>query len=300
MEIDVDAEEYKKTIEKCFPQIQIRSVKPNDEGWDFFVLEINDELIFRFPRRQDGEISLEREFLLLPKLAKRLSVHIPHYEFVWNGDANSKRFGGYRKIEGVPLTREHFKCTRSKHLARQLSKLLSEFHRFPIHEAMQAKISRTSSAQWRQQYRNKYARVREQCFPLLDAPTRAKAASVWETFLADDANFQFKPVLIHADLGGEHILCDPNGIAGIIDWGDASIGDPALDFTGLLRVYGRDFAEQVLGKYQRETDSTFWQRLVFYSRRVPFSKILYGVNMTDEAKLKLGLEQLHAEMPNWK
>ena len=44
--------------------------------------------------------------------------------------------------------------------------------------------------------------------------------------------------MIHGDLGAEHVFVDGDRISGVIDWGDAAIGDPALDHGRLLRDFG--------------------------------------------------------------
>lgn len=294
----MDAEECMRRIEKCFPQLQICSIKPNEEGWDSFVFEVNDCFIFRFPRRPDQEVYLKREILLLPQLAKILSVRVPKFEFVCQGNAECAPFVGYRKIEGVPLTSDLIKSIQSDHLAQHLSKVLTELHRFPLQEALQSKVPYVSPIEWRQEYRNLYARVRDQVFPLLNVALRAKAIALWKSFLNEESYFQFKPVLLHRDLSGGHILCEPNGerIAGIIDWGDLSIGDPALDLTGLWHVYGSKFGERVLIGYEGKVEETFRERISFYSRLIPFHKILYGLNMHDSGRLELGLQQLCAEL----
>jgi aminoglycoside phosphotransferase (APT) family kinase protein len=43
---------------------------------------------------------------------------------------------------------------------------------------------------------------------------------------------------IHGDLGAEHVFVDGDRITGVIDWGDAAIGDPAIDHGRLLRDFG--------------------------------------------------------------
>ncbi|MBE2320793.1 phosphotransferase [Solirubrobacter sp. CPCC 204708] len=43
---------------------------------------------------------------------------------------------------------------------------------------------------------------------------------------------------IHGDLGAEHVFADGDRITGIIDWGDAAIGDPAIDLGRLMRDFG--------------------------------------------------------------
>ena len=45
-------------------------------------------------------------------------------------------------------------------------------------------------------------------------------------------------MLIHGDLGAEHVFVDAGRITGVIDWGDAAIGDPGLDHGRLLRDFG--------------------------------------------------------------
>jgi aminoglycoside phosphotransferase (APT) family kinase protein len=44
--------------------------------------------------------------------------------------------------------------------------------------------------------------------------------------------------LIHGDLGAEHVFVAGGRISGIIDWGDAALGDPAVDHGRLLRDVG--------------------------------------------------------------
>ncbi|WP_169736889.1 aminoglycoside phosphotransferase family protein [Pseudonocardia spinosispora] len=54
------------------------------------------------------------------------------------------------------------------------------------------------------------------------------------------------PVLVHADLKGEHLLVDGDGaISGVIDWTDAEIGDPATDIAGLAISIGSPAALRV-------------------------------------------------------
>jgi aminoglycoside phosphotransferase (APT) family kinase protein len=43
---------------------------------------------------------------------------------------------------------------------------------------------------------------------------------------------------IHGDLGAEHVFVDGDRITGVIDWGDAAIGDPAIDHGRLMRDLG--------------------------------------------------------------
>ena len=95
-------------------------------------------------------------------------------------------------------------------------------------------------------------------------------------------------------MSGEHIFCEPEHdvLTGVIDWGDVTIGDPAIDFVGLHHVGGKEFVESVLMRHQNTIDSAFWQRIDFYLHYSPFSQLLYGSYTKDEAFTLRGIEEL--------
>ncbi len=57
----MESDRYIGLIQRNFPQIAIQSARPITRGWDSFVLDINDALIFRFPMRDDVIPYLEKE-----------------------------------------------------------------------------------------------------------------------------------------------------------------------------------------------------------------------------------------------
>src|SRR5205085_1752402 len=133
-------------------------------------------------------------------------------------------------------------------LAPALAIFLSELHSFPIEQAVSVGVQEHTPERWRERYLERYLDLQKRVFPLLDADLRTKSERLWKDFLDDRAIFAFQPVLIHCDLAGEHILCDPerSTLTGVIDWGDATIGDPAMDFVGLHVDRGKEFTELVL------------------------------------------------------
>ncbi len=295
----MDIEQYKRTIEKCLPQLKINSVVPVFSGWDNFVLEVNDEYIFRFPKRLALETQLQKEIQLLDELAETLSVPVPRFELFWNQKEEwPRQFVGYRKIDGTPLRKELTKSPQSSHLAKQLAGFLTELHLFPLQNAALLMITHMTPSQWRHKYVDLYDQVKQRVFPLLEKIEVTETTLLWEDYLANKANFRFNPVLLHGDLSEEHILCDLDRglITGIIDWGDACIGDPALDFTWLLD-YGSSFIREVLGSYKGTIDRTFLQRATFYSRIGSFIEILFGLDTGDETHIRQGLAYLKSELP---
>ena len=56
---------------------------------------------------------------------------------------------------------------------------------------------------------------------------------------ADPPPTSTERVLAHADLGAEHLLAADGRLTGVIDWSDAAVTDPALDFARPYRDFGR-------------------------------------------------------------
>ena len=93
---------------------------------------------------------------------------------------------------------------------------------------------------------------------------------VVRAFLTESAA-EVKPTgptaLVHGDLDGQHILWDAEKEqVNIIDFSDRSLGDPALDFAGLL-AYGQEFAARVLKRYHGRKDEGLLRRAHLYFRR---------------------------------
>ncbi len=293
------------TLEAClgllrehFPWLRVTDVRAIDEGWDSFVLEVNGQLIFRFPRRPEVEADYQKTRRLLEALAPALSIPVPRQEFhcVLPG-RQPGRIVGHRKIPGLPLSRDHLRPPHGPRVATRLGRFLGELHTFPVEAAIQAGVPYFNAALWRQRYRELYLWLRTHAFGMLDASGRASAEALWEGFLSDDARSAFETVLVHGDLACEHILYDParHEVAGVIDWEDAVVGDPALDFAGLLSGLGRELAEQVAGHYPRTVDAAFWRRAETYSRLAPYHMLQFGLVTGREDFISQGLRDIKGQ-----
>ncbi len=291
----IGIEECKELIRHNFPQITIQTAQPITRGWDSFVLDVNGELIFRFPMRDDVIVYLGREMRLLPSLEPTLSAPIPHFAYIGQGDASYPyTFVGYRKLQGRPLEDESITQEQLAALAPALARFLSELHHFPVAQAVQAGVEEHTPETWRTRYQERYEDLQRRVFHLLDEGLRKQSVQLWENFLDDRTGFAFQPALIHGDLGCEHIFCDPGRgvLTGVIDWGDVTVGDPALDFVGLHGSHGRAFVESVLADYTGKIDHAFWKRMDFYLSYGPFAELLYGAYSDREDFIEQGITGL--------
>ena len=59
-----------------------RTIREIDDGYDFEIVIVDDDWVFRFPRRAGVEEALGLEIVLLPLVAPALPVNVPSFEHV--------------------------------------------------------------------------------------------------------------------------------------------------------------------------------------------------------------------------
>ncbi len=292
----MDTDYYRRLVESRVPGIEIRTCEPIADGWSSHVLDVNGELIFRFPRRAEVAHAVEKEILLLPLLADALPVRVPRYDVIVRERPNGPVvFVGYDKIQGQRLSRDNvLPQERRRSLACDIGELLSALHRSPPDGVAAAGVSPVTVDGWRQEYRVMFERAQCDVFPLLSAGKQRVESEFWIRFLDDDDNFRFTPSVIHADLGPEHTICDleQGSVVGVIDWEDAQIGDPALDLTGLLYELGESFANEVFASYGGNTDQRLPERTRFYARVIPYHQIWFGQDTGEQIHVRQGLRRI--------
>ena len=294
MHVTVDS--CRQILEQTFPQIRIHNLSVIQSGWDTLVLVVNDRYIFRFPRRPELEAQLEKEMGLLPLLTQVLPVPVPQVEFACRKSAGEAHtLMGYPKIPGIGLDAI---ATVSDEVVGQVGEFLTALHRMPGKQFQSVVGGSTSPEEWRRKYQDMYAWAKDLAFPYLSKPDELAASLLWEVYLSDADNFSFRPKLIHGDLGPEHILCQPDvsAVCGVIDWGDARLGDPALDFAGLFSLDGEELVDRTLSFYQEPVDETFRRRVRFYYTIMPFYEIRYALTIEDEAHLKHAIASLNTNL----
>ena len=65
-------------------------------------------------------------------------------------------------------------------------------------------------------------------------------------------------------------------MTGIIDWGDAVIGDPAIDFACLYAWYGKSWLENVLAHYTGKLDTEVIPRSRYLAACLAIHNITLG------------------------
>jgi aminoglycoside phosphotransferase (APT) family kinase protein len=222
-----------------------RTILEIDDGYDFEVAIVDDDWVFRFPRRAGVEEALEVEIVLLPLLAPPLPVDVPSFELI----SRDPLFVAYRLIRGVPLVDEDADGVRA---------FLEALH------ALDPSRLPLQRLEWVEAYREQCAEFERLVLPVLDKDLRRQAKRL---FSDAESLVDFKPALLHADLGPEHLLVRDGRLAGVIDWADARVGDPALDYAWLLNGPFADW----------DVDSDLRRRARFYHHLAPWYEAHYGL-----------------------
>lgn len=128
---------YKQYIKEALPNLSIHSYKQNEEGWDNVAVIVNDELLFRFPRKQEYALRIPLEKELCTLLSYSLhEIEVPKYHLFYKKDTDTIPLCSYYAlIHGEPLTTEIVAKLDEKErklIITQLATFLAALHSIPL------------------------------------------------------------------------------------------------------------------------------------------------------------------------
>ncbi len=271
---------------------EIEDVRPILGGWAYWTFDVDGEWIFRFPRTDVIAAAAEAEQRLLPVLAVHVDFEVPVPE--WSGTFGGRPFFGYRKLHGRPLQRTDFE--HDPMVSDRLVSMLRQIHSFDVEMAKRLLGVEGSVSAWQRRYRDLRAAAVTNVVGLLDAPIAARVEDGLGRLI--DGHVAFTPTLVHCDLGTDHILVDPATSLpmGIIDFEDATVGDPAIDFVGFWITLGPAQTQVLLDAYRDDLDTDFVQRIKTYWWIGSLHAVLYGLDQNDPAIVDDGLAGLRMRL----
>lgn len=283
-------ERYLQSIQEDYPDLSIHDVSFNShEGQYNDLLIINDQLIFRFPKFEAGLITLRREVGLLELLQGTLTLAIPRPVYLSrNTKTVGKVYMGYHKIKGDPLWHPRFQSIKDQQvlakMASQLAAFLRELHAVPVDQLELDLPINDLPQEWAKMY----AEIRHYLFSKMRPDARDMVARHFETFLDHSEAHPFEPTLRHGDFGSGNILYDQQAqsISGIIDFGFAGLGDPAVDIAAAM-TFGESFFNYYYASYPGMTELV--ERATFYKGTFAIQEALYGVKHDDQEAFERGI-----------
>jgi aminoglycoside 2''-phosphotransferase len=268
---------YKKRINELFPELTIKSISLNQDGLLNDVVVVNGELVFRFVKRDFGFKDPSHEAKLLTFLQNYITLEIPGPFYV------SQEVLGYRFIRGKTLRRDillRLPESDQQAVADQLARFFYELHGIPLSDG-DYEVPIADALMKYESWVNVYHRIQDRVFPLLLPHVREWISEYIESYLAEKENFEYKMRMVDTDISPYHILFDNQlrRITGIIDFGCAGKGDPAIDFGVILYSYGESFLDRFYNLYPEV--EVYLKRARFYAATHEVRWLLTGIERNE-------------------
>jgi aminoglycoside 2''-phosphotransferase len=230
---DATLPQLEARLREAFPDLVYTQAVLNDYGEDNQIVVLDGAWVVRFVRSIEHLATFASELRLLEQLRNVSRARVPNYEHV----APDRSFGAYRLIAGREMTPPVFRALDAeaqRGVLTELAGFLTILHQLPRELIAQPDgfiphtfAGERFAALYRGVRRAKIARM-------VDAATLARFDEFHEAFEAVEPGV---PRLAHNDLSDDHILVRADGrLAGVIDFGDAAYGDPAIDFAWFWRL----------------------------------------------------------------
>ncbi|MCC3315503.1 phosphotransferase [Nocardia africana] len=286
------------------PELAGGSLRLLGAGLDSVALQLDSAgklYVLRLPQDPHGAEGIAREAGLLPELAPLLPVPIPQFLFTAPNPLGPGEYCVYPLVPGESLNEADWAGRGLLHsdTARTIAELIERIHSFPVDRARDFGVEVTDL---RGDFAADLKSVRAEVLPLLDEAEAAELSGAWHRYLDDDANFDFEPTLIHADMSLDHLLISGGRISGLIDFGDVEIGDPDYDLCYLYPEAGHEFVREIQRCRARDLGAVTENKLRFWACADPALDVLDAVEQgrTDfrEQRLTVLRQALRSYRPN--
>lgn len=294
-DVDLSPARARRLIERQFPALAPARIAALGVGWDNTAYLVNREYVFRFPRREVAVGLLENEVRALPRLAPRLPLPVPVPQFVGApDDGYPYPFAGYRHLPGVTACRVEWAEPDRAACAEPLGRFLRALHRIPVDEETRrwAPGDTLGRADMARRAPALVERLREVA-PLLPAGSAERAVALVERLAAAPPHAD-PTCWVHGDLYARHLLVDEgHRLCGVIDWGDAHLGDPTLDLSIAFSFLPPDAREYFRHAYGPLDDAVaVWDRARFRALHYVAPLVTYGTETGDDAIRRAGEDAL--------
>lgn len=259
-------------INNMFGDIFIGKIHLLAEGWDYWSYLSESNYVIRVPKNPRAQTHLQFEMAKLPLLTLPLAV--PRY---------IRTFGRVGIYPVIPGESADLGRIPGDDMVARLAQFLEALHR-ETHLSPQTRTIR-GPKRWLKRFRRLHDEVADKVYPLLRVKEQRRCRQRFQDLFHALDSVPWSCTLIHGDLSLEHILIDQGEIAGVIDFGDMSAGDPAYDLSGISPRWEKGRLED----YATRLDP--WGRRHLYRWAAPLHDILYGLDEGNVESVEQALEK---------
>lgn len=219
-EVEVDDALVRRLLSMQMPHLADRPISVVEPwGTDNGIWRLGDDLVVRLPRIPGAEGQVAREATWLPLLGPLLPAAVPEPVAIGEpAEGYPFRWAVHRWLPGVGAGPETIEDPVA--FALDLVEVVRALGRAPTAGAPPAR----NRARPPRDYDRPTRRAIDGAGHLIDADA---ALAIWEEALAA-APHDGPPLWVHGDLEGNCLVQDGR-LCGLVDWGSACAGDPAVD-----------------------------------------------------------------------
>ena len=270
----------KKVILDKYPEFKNSTFAGDNSGWDNYAIKVDNEYIFRFPKRDSAYRTIMMENEVLKELNKVLpdNIKVPNYLYI-NLDTDYP-FVGYKMINGEFLSDELYDSMskeEKKNFINNMMTFINILHSLDINKFNLDEVDSYEN------YKMRYEEFKEKCYKYFDKDLIEKTDSLFNNYFNDKKMHEFEKVIIHGDLSTDHIIITDDGI-GIIDFGDTRVFDKAYDYQWLY-LLDKNEINNIIDNYSID-------RIKFYTSIIPYYGIVYALEINDKEMLEKNIKQL--------
>lgn len=228
---------YIEKIRTVYPTLLLDRLEFNQDGMNNDVVIVNQQLVCRFPKTDWAKEDLKNEVKILQFARQFIDLPIPRLDHVEDD------FVSYPLIRGEALSRHQLfrlDSLAQEKVIEQLGQFYQQLHSISSDVIAASSIPSSIAERSREDMITLYEQVQKILFPHLWKHQRTWVHEHFEPLVNGTLNLDTSTTLIHGDLGCYHILFNPDQqyLSGIIDFGTAGIGNPAIDLAALLDNHG--------------------------------------------------------------
>jgi aminoglycoside 2''-phosphotransferase len=262
-------------IEQENSGLRIRTARLIGEGWNARAYLVNDELVFRCPKRSEHWEELNGEIAFLRFAAAKLPLPVPRYiQAAPHSSAAPHGYAVYRHLPGHPLATDKLSAANCDAVAASLAEFLRALHALPgaVGITLPREDGRLTAHQ-------NLADAERHIFPKLSRQAASALMRILQDYLDASEKFSYAPVVLHADFSRDHILMQNATVTGVIDFGDVNWGDRDYDFMYLFLGCGLAFAEQVARRYGHPDLVGLRSKLMYFALADQIDTIVHGADL---------------------
>ncbi|WP_054310617.1 aminoglycoside phosphotransferase family protein [Mesorhizobium sp. 1M-11] len=239
---DDELDTLKETIVARFPDLAGSRFRLLTQGWDSIAVDVDDRLIFKFPRNEIAQKSLIREISLLDVIRPAVTMPVPDIRLI----DGSRAFSRHEKLKGSHLETPHYtrlSAEAREDLALRLARFYVDLHGLDM-DTMRAAGAEPVEA-W-----SKPDEVRVKVLPLLSGELKILAERIIASW-ADLPPDPYGTTYGFFDGHGWNMAFDheTGRLSGVYDFADSGFGPLHRDFI-YSNFISTDLTERIISHYE--------------------------------------------------